>query len=192
MSDFITIQNTDAFTVEVHPYAENLCFISTGYHKRMAYPHPTVQVRQDGGEFYDEDEEENGPGIMEPLPADASQRIVRRLEAGEHLTATDIPAEDVLAEVGLTRQEVRRYTSGEAACTIYSPEEYAASFVAEREASGDETPGKEEFRRRWGCEPQEFVSRLKAGTLPKHSDFEETGAVSKYGEPIWFVLERYD
>ena len=194
MTEFKTIQATDAFKVETHPYVENLCFISTRYHNRMAYPLPTIQVRQDGNEFYDEDDDGFGPGIMEPLPVDASNRIVRRLEAAQELTAYDIPDEDVLKALGLTESEVRNYInhSDGISYTIYSPEDYAATFITGWEASGNDTPGIEEFHSRWGCGPIEFPKLIKTGKLPKNSDFEETGAVTKYGAPIWFVIERYN
>lgn len=194
MTEFKTIQATDTFKVETHPYAENLCFISTLYHNRMAYPAPTVKVQKEGEEFYDEDDEGYGPGIMEPISADASRRIAKRLESGEHLTATDIPAEDVLEEIGLTKAEVNAYISGRAgkAYTIYDPDEFAETFAAQWGAGGNEPSGEEEFRHRWGCEPSEFPKLIKTGKLPKHSDFEETGAVTKYGAPIWFVIERYN
>lgn len=193
MANFKMVQNEGEYWVETHRFAKKLCFISTPYHKRMAYPLPTIQVQKNGDEFFDEDAEGYGPGILEPLPANASTRIVHRLEAGQHLAAMDIPAEAVLKELGLTANEVKAYTSGRGGLsyTVWDPDDYAATFVAEWETSGDDTPGIEEFRQRWGCDPDEFADRLKAGTLPKHSRFEETGCVTDYGEPIWFVVERH-
>lgn len=194
MADFRIVQTGQDFVVERHPYAESLCFISDRGGERMAYQAPTVKVRKDGGKFYDEDDEGFGPGIMEPISADASRRIVKRLGSGEHLTATDIPAEDVLEEIGLTKAEANAYISGRAgkAYTIYDPDEYAETFAAQWDACGNDPAGEEEFRQRWGCNPSEFSDRLKTGTLPRHSAFEQTGAVEKYGEPVWFVTETYE
>lgn len=194
MADFKIVQTGRDFVVEKHPYAEGLCFITERGGERMAYQAPTVKVQKEGEEFYDEDDEGYGPGIMEPLRADASRRIAKRLESGEHLTATDIPAEDVLEEIGLTKAEANAYISGRAgkAYTIYDPDEYAETFSAQWDAGGNEPSGEEEFRQRWGCNPSEFSDHLKAGTLTRHSEFEQTGAVVKYGEPVWFVAEIYE
>lgn len=86
-------------------------------------------------------------------------------------------------------QILKLYRQGEIFVVEEPPYAEGLCFITERGGERMVYPAPTVKVRKDG---REFSDRLKAGTLTRHFEFEQTGAVIKYGEQVWFVAEIYE